>query len=173
MGLKATINEQQIDNINAIEELKSEIESIQESNKSMIKIYEYQHEAFRERVVKEFEYLNKLNQNSDLNSSSDHANLINELAQRDAVSRTLKEENKDLKLEISKLKTKPKELKIKPTKQVSKIDGKSKASVVQKSAEPDEISYQDYHEILSRIALVESANIKLTSKSYLVYSYHL
>lgn len=154
-----------------IKEIKEEIESIQESNRNVINLYEYQTEAFRQRVAKEIEYLQNSSQNSDLKHDSDeYSTLLRDLAQRDAVCKNLKEENKDLKLQISKMKVKQKEVRVQPLQDTKslKIKSSSKQDKKAKTIEIDDsiIGYtnQEYQQILKQITLLEAENIKLSSK---------
>ena len=83
---KANIQEDEREHLETVKELKQEIENIKESNHNVVKLYEYQNEAFKDRVSKELEYLQQNSQNSDLKESShDYSGLLNDLAQRDAV----------------------------------------------------------------------------------------
>ena len=171
-------DELQQESIETVEELKTEICNIKESNQSMIQLYEYQNDAFKGRVTKEIEHWQSLSSNSDLREdSSSYSTLLNDLAQRDAVCRTLKEENKEYKLQVATLKTKSKEIKLQKIREVAKIPDHIKnpkqASKISKKVsevnkfpnDEEDYSLKDYHQILKRISLVEAENIKLTSKS--------
>ena len=135
--LSAQNKENAREHLEAVQELHEEIESIKESNKKVIQLYEYQNNAFKERVAKELEYRSNSSANSDIKESPiEYASLMNDLAQRDSVLRTLKEENKQLKLKISQLKVKEKEIKIKKIKEVAKVPNQmknKKISVAQKT----------------------------------------
>ena len=184
------IKEIEQEGLKNVEELKEEIENIQESNQSVIKLYEYHNEWFRERVRKEIEYLQSLTQNFDIKNDADnYASLLSDLSQRDAVCKNLKEENKELKSEVNELKYKLKESKTKQLKEFTKKPSSIKYSKVdsikQKSLkisnksnkghqisnkeenseiETAEYNVQDCQEMLKRISLFESENIKLSSK---------
>jgi len=174
-------DELQQESIETVDELKTEICNIKESNQSMIQLYEYQNDAFKGRVTKEIEHWQSLSSNSDLREDSNsYSTLLNDLAQRDAVCRTLKEENKELKLQVATLKTKSKEIKLQKIREVAKIPDHIKnpkqASKISKKVsevnkfpnDEEDYSLKDYHQILKRISLVEAENIKLTSKSLLI-----
>ena len=61
--LQLIIEDNENRHLEDIEELKTEIDTIKESNSNVIKLYEYQNGFFRERVAKEIEFLNNQLQN--------------------------------------------------------------------------------------------------------------
>lgn len=187
--LRLNIKEAEREHAKNLEVLKTEIETIKESNKNVINLYENQNLYFKERVVKEIEFIQSQGQNSDLKGDSErYANLLSELAQRDAVWQMLKDENKQFKIKNSKLKSQQKEIKVKQIKEVIKgtpnnqnlkfgkisiKKNKAAKSPVKAEKETDILESQedlplydtkDCQTMLTRLALCESENIKLSSK---------
>ena len=186
--LKITIKENEQEHIKNIQDLQTEIDNIKESSKNVINLYEYQNQFFKERVTKEIEYLQSMNQNADLKQDWDsYSNLLSDLAKRDAVCTNLREENKELKLEISKLKSKPKETKVlqiseiirkqKPPKDIKSLNYKKSIKVDSKNEDKESLkvveegenqevyySIKDCQKILKQIAIKEAENIKFSSK---------
>lgn len=162
----------QNEHLDTVIELKEEIDRIKESNQSVIRLYEYHTEAFRDRVSKEIKYLQSLSQNADIKDDNDnYSNLLRDLAQRDAVCKNLKEENKELKQQVVQLKTKNRDSKMIPVKDTPskyKIGNKdSNKMIVEKTESDSRYSTKECEEIIKRIALIEAENIKLSSKFFI------
>lgn len=172
--MQFTVQEIENGHLEAIEQLKSEIESIKESNSNVIKLYEYQNQFFRERVAREIDYLQNQFKNPDLKDDSDsYANLLAELSQRDAVCKSLKDENKELKVQMSKVKVK-KSIIVKKSKDSKSPEKGLKVSKISKTNAVDEAlttvyDVKDCQDILKRITLVEAENIKLSSMPFLFH----
>ena len=97
---------------------------------------------------------------------------MSELSQRDAVCKNLKEENKDLKLQVTKLKAKPSKISVKknhesksPLKMKNKLQ-KNKMNIIDN--EVVNHTNKEYQDMLKRIALVNAENIKLSSKLFMI-----